>query len=133
MRPLGQFVPAGFLLGERMIISWLNHAVDWAELNDIPLTIFRDDDGDWCAKIEIRDGRGWFSFALKSFEPTLVKVDEFTTSGKPKKRRETPDEYHSRIISSLARAVQKARAARIEEFAGVDPRRQSRSAGSLAA
>jgi len=116
-----------------MTIAWFNHAHDWAELNDVPLVVYRDDDDDWCARIELRDARGWFSFSVKSFGPSMIKVDEKTRSGQPKKRKETPSEFHARVDKSLTSAVQKARESRIKEYAKIDPRTQARHAGSLAA
>lgn len=43
---------------------WLNAAMDWAERNDVPLRIWRDEMADWWATIELKDSEGWFRHAI---------------------------------------------------------------------
>lgn len=111
-----------------MSMAWLDHASDWAENNDIPLTAYRDDEGVWCARLELRDHSGWYSFGVQSFDIGTVPTKALTPSGKPKRRKETGEEYHARVFSALTNAVRIERERRIRDYTGVDPRHSGRVA-----
>jgi hypothetical protein len=95
-----------------MSMQWLDIACDWAERNDIPLTAYRsENDMCWYAKIDIRDGQGWFYTHVKIWPPGVRIEGE-------KKRNITSDEYQDNIEKELRSACQKARKVRMVAYSG---------------
>jgi hypothetical protein len=94
-----------------MSMQWLDYAFNWAENNDIPITAYRcEEDASWYAKLDLRDGRGWFSVHVKTWP-----AGKRTNSAK-KQRKITDDEYQDDIEKELRSACQVARKKRIDGY-----------------
>ena len=89
------------------LTTFLNHAWDWSERNDVPLEVWRSEAGDWYLTLRLKDSVGWFNGSLGYYPP------HGKNNGKP---GETDDEYRDRIALDLSKTSQKARAARIKSF-----------------
>jgi hypothetical protein len=58
-------------------LNWLNAACDWADYRDVPINVWRDEDGDWCVSLTFKDAAGVFrSEPLKMPEKVQTKTIE---------------------------------------------------------
>lgn len=86
--------------------KFLDIVANWAERSDLGFSATRSEQGDWFARIELRDGRGWFNV----FTPIMAQ-----------ERGETLDAFQKRIEKSLSRMIAQEREKRIRSFTGRSP------------
>lgn len=89
------------------LTKFLTAAWDWSERNDIPVELWRSEQGDWYVTLRMKDSRGWFNQSVACFTPFG------RNNGKA---AETEEAYMDRVSASMSRAAQQARAQRIKTF-----------------
>ena len=80
-------------------------AADWADAKGVPVAFARDGAGDWRVYICLKDSNGPFHGVL--VQPPRVK--RRAEPGSPRMRRETGEEYNSRVQRLLTEAIVQAR------------------------
>lgn len=63
--------------------QFLTTAWDWSERNDIPVELWRGDDGDWALSLRLKDARGWFSGTVYVFPQNKARSQTVNYSARP--------------------------------------------------
>lgn len=99
-------ISGGFFYGGMTMQEFLDLASNYAERNDLPLSAYRSETGEWFARIEIKDGLGWFSIHVPLLE---------------RNNKESLELFQNRVEQKLTTTLIKERERRIKNYTGRSP------------